>query len=208
MNKADLLQGYVFATKADYDNYKNMNTDPDCTVKDNRLFCGEQIVAELVSIEQMENVLRKLNAMSLEPARKMPSPGWKFELFKNKSGLLEYEFTKEEWRHRGCEYVNVSFEVCNPFEREGAAPLLSYFQEGGLLEEIAIDVCYRYDRLCAKFKTPVYKVEDVPELASFMQTYMPMVYSDLLETVTYALLEEFDPTPYVAKIIKEHYTYE
>lgn len=207
-DQEEFLQEYVFATRCDYDSYQQARAaDGEFSVENNRLFKAEQDIAQLVPLSHIYEIVKEVNKISLEPERKMPSYGWRFELFKNKQGFLEYEFTKREWLRKGREYVGVSFEVCSAFEREGAAPLLSYFQAGGLLEEIAVDVYFRYDRLFAKFRPAVYSIEEVPDLQDFMQTYMPMVYGDLLETVTYALLEDFEPKPYVDKIIKEHYTY-
>lgn len=201
------LQEYVFATKEDYLNYKKYGENK-FTVENNRLMCADKDIAQLVPITHISEIILHLNKLSLEPERKLPSYGWRFEIYKNKQGFLEYEFTKREWRRKGCEYVDVSFEVCSAFERENAPTLLSYFQAGGLLEAIAVDVYSRYDRLFAKFRPAVYSIEEVPNLEDFMKNYTPTLYADLLETVTYVLLEEFDAKPYVDKIIKEHYTYE
>lgn len=206
--KVDFLQEYVLATCADYAKFRQaLAGDGEFRVENNRLFQAEHNIAQLVPISHISDIIKAINKISLEPERKMPSYGWRFELFKNQQGFLEYEFTKKEWLRKGREYVGVSFEVCSAFEREGAAPLVSYFQTDGLLESIAVDVYFRYDRLFAKFRPAVYSIEEVPDLEGFMQTYMPIVYGDLLETITYALLEEFETKPYVDKIIKQHYTY-
>mgnify|MGYP003586591565 CR=1 FL=1 len=202
------LQDYVFATIEDYQSYRAaVVVGSEFKVEDNRLYQAEQYIAQLVPLSHIREMIVQINKMSLEPERKMPSCGWRFELFKNKQGFLEYEFTKREWLRKGREYVGVSFEVCSAFEREDAAPLISYFQAGGLLESIAVDVYFRYDRLFAKFRPAAYSIEQVPDLQDFMQTYMPMVYGDLLETVTYGLIEEFDPQPYVDRVVREHYSY-
>lgn len=208
--QAEFLKEYLFANREHYLNYQQCAQCPDAEfrVENNRLLRAEQDIAQLVPISHIRDIVCEMNRISLEPERKMPSYGWRFELFKNKQGFLEYEFTKKEWLRKGREYVGVSFEVCSAFERRDAAPLVSYFQSGGLLEGIAIDVYFRYNRLFAKFRPAAYSIEEVPDLQDFMQTYMPMVYGDLLETVTYAQLEEFEPQPYINKIIKEHYTYE
>lgn len=201
------LQEYVFANKEDYLNYKQYEQH-NFTVENDRLMLADKYIAQLVPIKHIGDIILQVNKLSLEPERKLPSYGWRFEIYKNKQGFLEYEFTKREWRRKCCEYVDVSFEVCSAFERENAPTLLSYFQSGGLLEPIAVDVYSRYDRLFAKFRPAVYSIEEVPDLENFMKNYTPTLYADLLETVTYTLLEDFDVQPYVDKIIKEHYCYD
>ncbi len=204
---SNILQGYLFATADDFDRYSQLSPHAQIHIIENKLFAGETFIANLIPELHIAQLMCKLNTMSLDPLRKMPSPGWGFEIFKTKNGELDYEFTKPEWLRDDCDYVGISFKIGNAFERPHAPSLLSYFQKGGMMEHVAEDVFYRYDRLFAKFRTAVFHIEDVPDLDGFMQTYMPILYGDLLETITYALIENFEPTPYVQQIIKSHYTY-
>ncbi len=200
---------YLFAGRADFAAYKKAVSVCDFSIENNSLLIAGQVVSALVPVQHVKEAVENINRLSLEPERKMPSYGWRFELYKDKDGFLQEEFTKAEWRKANVEYVGVSFSVASPFEREDARPLVSYFQPGGLLEEIAPNVYYRYDRLFAKYggRPAVFTIEDVPDLADFLQNYMPELYKDLLETATYELLQNFDARPYVEKIIKNHYTY-
>ena len=200
---------YLFAQQEDFAAYKNCQDISDFEVADNKLSARGRLISNLVPIQHISEAVNKINKQSLEPERKMPSYGWRFELYKDKGGFLQAEFTKKEWLKKNVEYVDVSFSVASAFEREDAKPLVSYFQAGGLLEEIAPNVYYYYDRLFTKYggKPAVFKIEDVPELEDFMKNYMPALYKDLLETATYELVEHFDTNIYVEQIIKNHYTY-
>lgn len=200
---------YLFANKKDFAAYKNYQDSSSFEVENNKLLLKGQVISNLVPIQHISEAVNKINRLSLEPERKMPSYGWRFELYKDKNGFLQEDFTKKEWLKKDLEYVDVSFSIASAFEREDAKPLVSYFQTGGLLEEIAPNVYYYYDRLFTKYgsRPAVFKIEDVPELEEFMKNYMPTLYKDLLETATYELIENFDTHIYVDKIIKNHYTY-
>ena len=200
---------YLFANRKDFCACKNCKDISNFEIENNCLLINGELISNLVPVEHIREAVDHINKLSLEPERKMPSYGWRFELYKDKNGFLQEEFTKKEWLRKDAEYVDVSFNVASVFEREEAKPLVSYFQAGGLLEEIAPNVYYYYDRLFTKYggKSVVFKIEDVPELEDFMKNYMPSLYKDLLETATYELIEHFDANIYVEKIIKNHYTY-
>ena len=201
---------YLFAQEKDIKAYsEQLSTSSACEIENNKLFSQGQLISNLIPIQHLREAVDRINSLSLEPDRKMPSSGWRFELYKAKNGFLEEEFTKKEWLKSDLEYVGVSFSIASAFERSDSNPLLSYFQTGGLLEEIAPNIYYYYDRLFAKYggKPAIFKIEDLPELEGFLKNYMPTLYKDLLETATYELLETFDTTSYVEKIIKNHYTY-
>ena len=201
------LHSHLFATRKDYDTYCQLEPNAKTNIINNKIYQNNTFVANVISKQDIHDLICTLNKMSLDPLRTMPSPGWRFEIFKNPNGTLDYEFTKAEWLRRTYDYVGIHFTIGNAFERAGAAPLVSYFQKGGMMEHVAEDVFYRYDRLFAKFRKAVFCIEDVPDLEGFMQTYMPILYGDLLETITYELIENFDAEPYVQQIITSHYTY-
>lgn len=200
---------YLFADQEEFSRFKKWKEESVFTIVNNELLVKNKMVCRVIPVHHLVQTVEKVHKMSLESERKMPSPGWGFELYKEKTGFLSMEFTKKEWLNKEKEYVDVCFEILSPFEREESRSLVSYFTSGGLLEKIAPNVYYYYDRLFTKYgiNPVVAKIEDVPDLEYFMRNYMPDLYKDLVETATYELIQEFNASPYVEKIIKNHYSY-
>lgn len=200
---------YLFASQYDFNIFRTCGKLNEYKIVDNCLIAGKKTVCRLVPEEQLKGLLEETHRKALDPERKMPSSGWRFEVFKDEAGFLQAEFTKKEWLRKNVCYVGVHFEIDSPFKYPGAESLVSYFQKGGLQEAFAPNVYYYYDRLFTKYNSApvVHCIEEVPDLEDFLQKYMPWLYQELLQVATNTLLVNFDAEPYVQKIITMHYIY-
>ena len=167
----------------------------------------EKNEAELISREEIKDFILSTYEKSLDPSRKLSSPGWRLVVFKEEDGNLDVELTKNEWLRKNVEYVGVDFLIGGMSDAEIKEKILAYFKEGAPFGRVAIYVHFRYNRLFAKYQKAAANVNEVPNVPDFLERYMPSLYMKVISKIKEDIMESFDVDYCVDKVINHHYIY-